>query len=79
MTNVDGSWTGRFSDYGASPRVDRRCLNCGVHLTGRFVRVFEPDRRRGARACPNCPDRIRDASGMIRRSRASAGRRRRSR
>lgn len=70
MTNDDAPPIGRFSDYGASPGNGRECLNCGAHLTGQFVRVFEPDRQAGARACPNCTDLIRDVTGTIRRPRA---------
>ncbi|WP_254766050.1 DUF7563 family protein [Salinilacihabitans rarus] len=56
MTAGSNVPVGRFSDYGANPGVGRACLTCGAHLTNRFVKVFEPERRAGVHVCPNCAD-----------------------
>lgn len=74
MTTGSNVPIGRFSDYGAKPGVGRACLTCGAHLTNRFVRVFEPERRAGVRVCPNCADGRAIGPGGRRRDRTRRGR-----
>lgn len=38
------------------------CGNCGSFITERYVRVFTPDGIDQPRACPYCPDVVRDGA-----------------
>lgn len=41
-----------------------RCKNCDAFITAQYVRVFAPDDSDTVRACPNCPDIVRDQGGV---------------
>jgi hypothetical protein len=45
------------------------CANCGGIVSAQYARVFTPSDVEQPRACPNCPDKIRD-NGTIRDARA---------
>lgn len=62
----------QFTDYGADAGTRRRCQHCGAHVTPNVARVLEPEGEAGPRACPHCPDRVRDG-GEIREARSFAG------
>lgn len=38
------------------------CENCGAHVSEAYLRVREPEYRDKVRACPNCPDLMRDGA-----------------
>jgi len=40
------------------------CQNCGSFVTERYVRVFAPDGMDHPRACPACPDKVRDGADV---------------
>lgn len=42
-----------------------RCENCDAFVTAEYVRVFAPDDHETVRACPKCPDMVRD-QGRVR-------------
>lgn len=48
------------------------CSNCGAFVTDSYVRVFTPRDRETVRACPRCPDKVRDG-GKVREARAPRG------
>lgn len=39
-----------------------KCQNCGSFVTEQYVRVFAPDGMDNPRACPACPDKVRDGA-----------------
>lgn len=39
-----------------------RCQNCGAFVTDAYARVFTPSGVDQPRACPDCPDKIRDGA-----------------
>lgn len=46
------------------------CQNCGNTVTRDYARVFSPEGVDGVRACPECPDIIREGDGSIRQKRS---------
>ena len=46
------------------------CKNCGAFVTEQYVRVFAPTDMDTVRACPNCPDMVRN-NGDVREAKAS--------
>lgn len=56
----------RFTDYGADDGPDDQCKNCGTPLVDGFSAVFEPEEEDGARCCPHCEDKVREADGTVR-------------
>lgn len=40
------------------------CANCGAAVTRAYVRVFVPEDVDAPRACPRCPDKIRDGPNV---------------
>lgn len=42
----------------------QQCQNCGGWVTDQYVRVFVPEEIDQPRACPSCPDMIRDEHGV---------------
>lgn len=55
----------RWMDWSATASNYRECSNCGAHIDRSFVRVLEPEHYQLARACPNCPDKIRRPDGRV--------------
>jgi hypothetical protein len=46
------------------------CQNCGATVTARYARVLSPPDVEGVRACPACPDLVRDRGGRVREARS---------
>jgi hypothetical protein len=46
------------------------CGNCGAFVSPQYVRVFAPDGYDTVRACPQCPDRVREGA-QVREARSS--------
>jgi hypothetical protein len=42
----------------------RECENCGAFVTDQYVRVFAPMGRETVRACPQCPDMVREGGDV---------------
>lgn len=40
------------------------CQNCGSFVTDQYVRVFAPEGMDAPRACPACPDMVRDGADV---------------
>jgi NAD-dependent SIR2 family protein deacetylase len=40
------------------------CANCGAVVTEQYVRVFAPNEMETVRACPQCPDVVREGGDV---------------
>lgn len=47
------------------------CQNCGGFVTARYAQVFTPTDIEKPRVCPNCEDKLRDATGKVREARGA--------
>lgn len=47
------------------------CRNCESFVTDDYARVFTPRGVDNPRACPDCPDKVRDGRGRVRDARSS--------
>lgn len=48
-----------------------QCQNCGAHVSRSYAAVFTPEDVEQPRACPSCPDKIRERDGSVRDARSS--------
>lgn len=47
------------------------CQNCGHHVSDDYVRVLAPRDADTVRACPDCPDVVREYDGSVREARST--------